>query len=161
MNSTQKQLQTNVFLRFAAASTHRPRGDRGPGKADGDFRTGHHQASTRHAQDSRQSSWYGRFCRASAVQRPVSFRLSKKEGGTKYSINSEGSKTSQVASVSSGTPSVAPSVTPSVTPSAPPVTPVTPTACAEFSGSDFRIESQALDILQQTPVGGRLRFFWR
>ena len=35
----QKQIQTKAFLRFATASTTRPRGGGGRGKTDGDFQT--------------------------------------------------------------------------------------------------------------------------
>ena len=69
------------FLALCYSFTTRPRASRGRGKSDGDFRTGYHSTSTRHAQDPHQSSWYGRFYRASAIPVPVASRPPQKRGG--------------------------------------------------------------------------------
>ena len=167
----QKQIQTKAFLRFATASTPRPRASRGRGKSDGDFRTGYHPTSTRHAQDPHQSSWYGRFYRASAIPVPVASRTPQKRGGggTKSPINCSNSVATQVVSAreSSIQPAVTASVTlsSSVTPSALTVTPSTGSTQAPRLESEVpssvREEAEALAVMQPIPVGGRLQFFWR
>ena len=167
----QKQIQTKAFLRFATASTPRPRASRGRGKSDGDLRTGYHTTSTRHAQDPHQSSWYGRFYRASAIPVPVASCPPQKRGGggTKFPINCSNRVATQVVSAreSSVQPAVTASVTlsSSVTPSALTVTPSTGSTqaprLASAVPSSFHEEAEALAVMQRIPVGGRLQFFWR
>ena len=93
---------------------------------------------------------------------PVSVPPLPKRGCTKYAKNSSKSDTAQVDSVTSVTSFVTSFVTPYVTPlvtlSATPCKSVRQVVSGGSYVSDFSVESQALALLQQTPMAGCQRF---